>query len=48
MRDRIPPHSVEAEAAVLGALMLGDWTTDQATFDRLTPEDFYRPAHAQI
>lgn len=44
---KILPHSIEAEQAVIGGLML-----DNASFDRiteiLTENDFYRPEHRQI
>jgi len=44
---RIPPHSVEAEQAVLGGLLLDNSTWD-AIADRLGAEDFYRRDHQQI
>ncbi len=44
---RVPPHSVEAEQAVLGGLMLDNSTWD-AVADRLTVEDFYRRDHQLI
>jgi replicative DNA helicase len=44
---RVPPHSVEAEQAVLGGLMLDNATWD-AVADRLTAEDFYRRDHQLI
>lgn len=44
---RVPPHSVEAEQAVLGGLML-DNTTWDAIADRITSEDFYRRDHQLI
>ncbi len=44
---RIPPHSVEAEQAVLGGLLLDNSTWDSIA-DRLTAEDFYRRDHQQI
>jgi replicative DNA helicase len=44
---RIPPHSVEAEQAVLGGLMLDNSSWD-AVADRLTAEDFYRRDHQLI
>ena len=43
----MPPHSVEAEQAVLGGLLLDNSTWD-AIADRLTAEDFYRRDHQQI
>jgi len=44
---RVPPHSVEAEQAVLGALMLDNRTWD-AIADRLVAGDFYRRDHQII
>ncbi|MGD8378880.1 MAG: replicative DNA helicase [Gammaproteobacteria bacterium] len=44
---RVPPHSVEAEQAVLGGLMLDNSSWDQVA-DRLTEDDFYRHDHKLI
>ena len=44
---RVPPHSVEAEQAVLGGLMLDNRTWD-AIADRLLASDFYRRDHQLI
>ncbi|HEX9773188.1 MAG TPA: replicative DNA helicase [Steroidobacteraceae bacterium] len=44
---RVPPHSAEAEQAVLGGLMLDNSTWD-AIADRLRAEDFYRRDHQHI
>ena len=44
---RVPPHSVEAEQAVLGGLMLDNRTWD-AIADRIVAEDFYRRDHQLI
>jgi replicative DNA helicase len=44
---RVPPHSLEAEQAVLGGLMLDNRTWD-AIADRLLAEDFYRRDHQLI
>ncbi len=44
---RVPPHSVEAEQAVLGGLMLDNSTWD-AIADRLVADDFYRRDHQLI
>jgi replicative DNA helicase len=44
---RVPPHSVEAEQAVLGALMLDNRAWDTIA-DRLIAEDFYRRDHQLI
>ena len=44
---RIPPHSIEAEQAVLGGLMLVPEAWDRVA-DRLTDSDFYRRDHQLI
>lgn len=44
---RLPPHSIEAEQAVLGGLMLENRAWEQVA-DRLTEEDFYRKDHKLI
>lgn len=45
--DRTPPHSIEAEQAVLGAVFLEPEALITAA-EILVPEDFYRPAHERI
>ena len=44
---RVPPHSIEAEQAVLGGLMLDNRAWDQIA-DRLRAADFYRRDHQLI
>jgi len=44
---KIPPHSIQAEQAVLGGLMLDNETWDKVA-DRLGEEDFYRHDHQLI
>ena len=44
---RVPPHSIEAEQAVLGGLMLAPEAYDRIN-DKLTPNDFYRRDHQLI
>jgi len=44
---RVPPHSIPAEQAVLGGLMLDDEAWDRVA-DRVTAEDFYRREHQLI
>jgi replicative DNA helicase len=44
---RVPPHSIEAEQAVLGGLMLDNRAWD-AIADRLVADDFYRRDHQLI
>lgn len=44
---KVPPHNLEAEQAVLGALML-DSQRGSVVFEILKPEDFYRDNHKNI
>lgn len=44
---KIPPHSIEAEQAVLGGLMLDNGAWDNIA-DRVREEDFYRSDHRLI
>jgi len=44
---KIPPHSIEAEQAVLGGLMLDNHAWDHVA-DRITENDFYRFDHRTI
>lgn len=44
---RVPPHSIEAEQAVLGGLMLSPESWDRIS-DRIVEEDFYRRDHRLI
>ncbi len=44
---RVPPHSIEAEQAVLGGLMLSGEAWDKVA-DKLSEEDFYRREHRLI
>lgn len=45
--ERVPPQNVEAEAAVLGAILL-DRDALVKAFEVLRPEHFYREAHQRI
>jgi len=45
--DRLPPQNLEAEMAVLGAVMLENSALMKA-LEFLRPEDFYREAHRKI
>jgi len=45
--DRLPPHSLEAEQSVLGAILI-DRETIIEIAEFLQPEDFYRQAHGTI
>jgi replicative DNA helicase len=44
---KVPPHSLEAEQAVLGGLMVDNGAWDQVA-DRVAEEDFYRRDHRVI
>lgn len=44
---KVPPHSVEAEQAVIGGLLLDNQTWDQVA-DRVSAVDFYRQDHRTI
>ena len=44
---KIPPHSLEAEAAVLGGILIDNAALDRVA-ELLTPEDLYREAHRKI
>lgn len=45
--DRLPPQSLEAELALLGALLIDPTAVDQIT-PLIQPDDFYRDAHREI
>lgn len=47
MSNRVPPHNIEAEQAILGGLMLDSEAWDDVASLIDTP-DFYRPAHKKI
>ncbi len=44
---RVPPHDLDAEAAVLAAVLLGGDALDRVQ-ELLTPEHFYSPAHRRV
>ena len=44
---RTPPHSIEAEQAVIGAIFLEPEAMSTAS-EFLIPQDFYRPSHQRI
>lgn len=44
---KVPPNSIQAEQAVLGALMLDNQTWDSVA-DKVTADDFYRKDHRLI
>jgi replicative DNA helicase len=45
--ERVPPHSLEAEESVLGAMMLSAEAI-ATVVETVKAEDFYRPAHQRI
>lgn len=45
--DRVPPHSLEAEQAVLGSMLIERPALEKGA-EILKPEDFYRDAHRYI
>jgi replicative DNA helicase len=45
--DRVPPHSLDAEQAVLGSMLIERPAVEKAA-EKLKPEDFYRDAHRYI
>ena len=44
---KLPPHSVEAEQSLLGALLLDNQAFDRVA-DLVSAEDFYRDDHRRI
>lgn len=48
MTGRVPPHNIEAEESLLGAMMLKGDPIDAALNARLTADHFYKPAHGHI
>ena len=46
-QSRVPPHNLDAEKSVLGAMMLSK-RAGAAAMENLTPADFYFGAHARI
>jgi len=47
MSPKIPPHNIEAEESVLGALLM-DREAVTAVADMLKPENFYKESHGDI
>lgn len=46
--ERIPPQNIEAEMAVLGAMLLGGRAAVEKATEMLAREDFYRDAHTHV
>jgi replicative DNA helicase len=45
---RVPPHNLQAEESVLGALLLSRDAIGQVSEQGLLPGDFYRPSHQHV
>ncbi|MBA2624399.1 MAG: replicative DNA helicase [Acidimicrobiia bacterium] len=45
---RVPPHNLEAEESLLGAMLLTRDAIVAATEVGVSPEDFYKPAHGHV
>nr|MBP9733551.1 replicative DNA helicase [Candidatus Omnitrophota bacterium] len=46
-RSKTLPHNIEAEAAVIGSMLIDDLAIPQA-IEKLRAESFYHPPHKQI
>ena len=46
--SRVPPHNLDAEASLLGAMLLNEEPIGLASEKQLVPEDFYKPAHGHV
>lgn len=46
--SRTPPHNLDAEASLLGAMLLDETPVGLAIERQLEPIDFYKPAHGHI
>lgn len=47
MNPKVPPHNIEAEQSVLGAILMEESNIARAE-ELLSPDDFYRGAHREI
>jgi replicative DNA helicase len=45
---RVPPHNLDAEESLLGAMLLSRDAIVAATEVGLTPDEFYKPAHGHV
>lgn len=46
--QRVPPHNLDAEASLLGAMFLSEEAISLTVERQLRAEDFYKPAHQSI
>ena len=44
---KVPPHNIEAEQAILGGVLINNDAMNEIT-DTISPDDFYREAHAGL
>ena len=47
-RGRVPPHNLDAEESLLGAMLLSRDAISASTEARVETTDFYKPAHAHV
>ncbi len=47
MNEHVPPHSFDAETAILGTLLL-DGNSVPSVIDKISADDFYNPKHRNI
>src|SRR4029077_17983882 len=45
---RVPPHNLEAEESLLGAMLLSGDAIASAVNIHLSADDFYKPAHGHV
>ena len=45
---RVPPHNLEAEESLLGAMLLSRDAIVAAVEAQVAPDDFYKPAHGHV
>lgn len=46
--DKLPPHAIEAECALLGSMILDPQVVGDVLQIIKSPQDFYRPAHSSV
>ena len=46
--QRVPPHNLDAEASLLGAMLLSREAVGIAIERGVHPDEFYKPAHRHI
>jgi replicative DNA helicase len=48
MATRVPPHNINAEESLLGAMLLSRDAVNTASESGISVEHFYKPAHQQV